>query len=363
MISGGKIEISNLVKRYGSLTVVDDVSIEVESGEFLTLLGSSGCGKTTTLMAIAGFVTPDSGNIKLNGRSIIGLPPEDRGLGVVFQSYALFPNYNVYENIAFPLRLRKMSSSEVDKKVRNALELVGLEAYGQRQIAELSGGQQQRVALARSFVFSPSILLMDEPLSALDRKMREQLQSEIKKIQRDLGVTVVYVTHDQDEALTMSDRIAIMDHGRVVQIGTPEEVYEKPSNPFVAGFLGESNFIPVTPLERDGGYLTVRPLSSQGKTLKGLAVKDENLPQKLKGMIRPDAFKMAGPGERNDNRILVKVMQREYLGSSIRLITESDLGEIIAKIPRHASSTGFMPGSSIELSWAPEDFLFFSEAN
>src|SRR5215469_1240682 len=260
---GASIDIKALSKTYGGHAAVDQISISMNAGEFVTLLGASGSGKTTTLMMIAGFVTPDAGEIRIDGRDVAGLPPEKRDLGVVFQSYALFPHYSVYENIAFPLRLRKMRGSELERRIKDVLSLVDLSGYQERRIDQLSGGQQQRVALARAIVFSPPVLLMDEPLGALDRKLRDQLQTEIKRIQRDLGVTVVYVTHDQEEALALSDRIAIMEKGRILQLGTPDDVYERPTSAFVASFLGESNLIRVEVVSMNGRMATVRSIKDQ----------------------------------------------------------------------------------------------------
>ena len=244
-MAGASIRIEGLSKRYGEFVAVDDLSLDLGAGEFVTLLGLSGSGKTTTLMAVAGFVEPDAGRIEVGGRNIVDLPPEKRDLGVVFQNYALFPHLNVFENVAFPLRMRRHSTAEIDKAVKRLLGVVGLEAMATRRIAALSGGQQQRVALARALVFEPPALLMDEPLGALDRTLRDQMQTEIKRIQRELGVTVLYVTHDQDEALALSDRIAVMAAGRICQLATPDEIYERPQSAFVAGFVGDSNFFDV----------------------------------------------------------------------------------------------------------------------
>ena len=243
------IHIQGLTKRYGELYALDSVDLEVRSGEFLTLLGPSGSGKTTLLMAIAGFTRPDAGSIRFGEREVILTPPHQRGVGMVFQSYALFPHMSVAENIAFPLRLRGVRAKECAEHVDIALETVQLSGLGDRSIDQLSGGQRQRVALARAFVFRPRILLMDEPLSALDKKLRERMQIELKHLHNQLGVTTVYVTHDQREALTMSDRIAVINHGKLAQVDTPEAIYNHPTNSFVADFIGESTMLPLT---RDG---------------------------------------------------------------------------------------------------------------
>ncbi len=240
------IHIQGLTKRYGDLFALNSVNLEVKSGEFLTLLGPSGSGKTTLLMAIAGFNRPDAGSIRFGDTEVILTPPHKRNVGMVFQSYALFPHMTVAENIAFPLKLRGVGQAERVERAEAALATVQLDGMGNRDIDQLSGGQRQRVALARAFVFRPRILLMDEPLSALDKKLREQMQIELKHLHQQLGVTTVYVTHDQREALTMSDRIAIINHGKLTQIGTPQAIYNQPANSFVADFIGESTILPLT---------------------------------------------------------------------------------------------------------------------
>ena len=236
------LRFENVAKHYGDVRAVDDVSIDVGREEFLTLLGASGSGKTTLLMTVAGFTMPDRGRIVLDGEDITWLPPSLRNIGVVFQSYALFPHMTVSENVAYPLRVRKVPRRESEERTERALDLVQLGGFGERMPSQLSGGQQQRVALARAVVFEPRLLLMDEPLGALDKKLREYMQLEIKQLQRQLRITVIYVTHDQSEALTMSDRIAIMNDGRFEQVGSPEGLYRAPANRFVADFIGETCF-------------------------------------------------------------------------------------------------------------------------
>lgn len=239
------IHISGLKKKYGDLYALNNIELTINSGEFLTLLGPSGSGKTTLLMAVAGFNRPDAGSIRFGDREVILTPPHQRDVGMVFQSYALFPHMTVAENIGFPLKLRKIPSKQLQDKVEEALATVQLNGLGHRSIDQLSGGQRQRVALARAFVFAPAILLMDEPLSALDKKLREHMQIELKQLHRKLGVTTVYVTHDQREALTMSDRIAVINHGELIQVDTPERIYNAPTNDFVANFIGESTILPL----------------------------------------------------------------------------------------------------------------------
>ena len=249
--SASSIHISNLTKQYGKINAVNDISLHIEKGEFLTLLGPSGSGKTTTLMMIAGFTFPTHGDICIGKDSIINKPAHKRNIGIVFQHYSLFPHMTTFDNIAFPLRMRKMESLDIERNVQRVLETVELSKLAGRYPKQLSGGQQQRVALARALVFNPPILLMDEPLGALDKKLRESMQLEIKRIQEQFKITTVYVTHDQSEALTMSDRIAVMNNGVIEQLGTPEELYENPINRFVADFIGKSNIIVGTVVESD----------------------------------------------------------------------------------------------------------------
>jgi putative spermidine/putrescine transport system ATP-binding protein len=259
------LALEGVSKRYGSQVAVDALDLRLRSGEFLTLLGPSGSGKTTTLMMVAGLQQPDTGMIRLNGASVANLPPYRRDIGMVFQHYALFPHMTVRRNIGFPLEMRRMPREEIAKLVDEALELVRLRGLGDRLPKELSGGQQQRVALARALVYRPALLLMDEPLGALDRKLREQLQLEIKRVHRERGISVLYVTHDQEEALTMSDRIAVFDHGRVQQIGTPEELYDRPSTRFVASFIGDTNLVSGRAVAVAGGACEVETSSGQVK--------------------------------------------------------------------------------------------------
>ena len=236
------IELKHITKNFDdNFTAVDDFNLEVQRGEFVTFLGPSGCGKTTTLRMIAGFEMPTEGEILLNGKDISKLPPNKRPINTVFQRYALFPHLNIYDNIAFGLKLKKLPKAEIEKKVKKALEMVDLEGFEDRRVQTLSGGQQQRIAIARSLVNEPEILLLDEPLGALDLKMRKEMQLELKGMHERLGITFIYVTHDQEEALTMSDKIVVMSEGRIQQIGTPEDIYNEPKNAFVADFIGESN--------------------------------------------------------------------------------------------------------------------------
>jgi putative spermidine/putrescine transport system ATP-binding protein len=251
-MSQAYLTLAHVMKSYdGTITAVDDVSFEIARGEFVTLLGPSGSGKTTTLMMLAGFEAPTSGTISLAGTDLVRLQPWQRNIGMVFQNYALFPHMTVERNVAFPLRMRRVASDDVRRRVGELLELVGLSAFARRRPRELSGGQQQRVALARGLVFRPDLLLLDEPLGALDKNLREQMQVEIKRIHREVGTTMIYVTHDQSEAMTMSDRVAVFNHGRVEQIAAPLDIYRRPATRFVGEFIGESNFFAATVTTRD----------------------------------------------------------------------------------------------------------------
>jgi putative spermidine/putrescine transport system ATP-binding protein len=265
------VRLVQLVKRYGDVTAVAGVSVDIAKGEFFTLLGPSGSGKTTTLRLIAGFELPDEGRVELGGEDVTDRPPYARDVNTVFQDYALFPHMSVQDNVEYGLRIRKVDKAERRRRAGEALEMVSLAGYGTRKPAQLSGGQRQRVALARAIVNRPRLLLLDEPLGALDLKLRQGMQVELKRIQGEVGITFVYVTHDQEEALTMSDRLAVFDDGRIVQVGEPAEVYERPATAFVAGFVGVSNM-----LERDGRHFTVRPekvrLLEDGERREGLHV-------------------------------------------------------------------------------------------
>src|SRR5258706_2664036 len=264
------LKITGLTKRYGDFVALAPTDLEVAAGEFLTLLGPSGSGKTTLLSLIVGLATPDGGQLLINGQDVTYGAPYERDIGMVFQNYALFPHMTVAENIAFPLKMRKIDAANAKKRALEALELVRLPQVAQRYPKELSGGQQQRIALARCLVYKPSIVLMDEPLGALDKKLRDQMQLEIKRIHRELGTTIVYVTHDQEEAMTMSDRICLMNHGRIDQLGTPSDLYFRPRSMFVADFLGESNLLEGTVERADGAEVDVK-LAQDGGRARAMA--------------------------------------------------------------------------------------------
>jgi putative spermidine/putrescine transport system ATP-binding protein len=353
--TGHALGLRGLTKRYGSFTAVEDVSLEVARGEFLTLLGPSGSGKTTILMAVAGFVAPSGGTILLDGADITPLPPEKRNFGMVFQGYALFPHMTVAENVAFPLRVRGLSRADRDARVRAALDLVQLSAFADRLPKQLSGGQQQRVALARALVFDPALLLLDEPLSALDKKLRAELQEELKALHRRVGRTFVNVTHDQEEALSLSDRIAILNHGRLVQAGAPGDLYEHPRTRFVADFLGKSNFL-------EG---TVRTPAPGGFTLDaGAAALAVRLPQghgapaagtRALLSLRPEKIALLAEDEAAENEVPGRILAWSYLGAGFALRIEVEgLGEIRATLPAWQSALAPAEGLPVRLGWSAE---------
>ncbi|EQK47874.1 MAG: spermidine/putrescine ABC transporter ATP-binding protein [Paraclostridium dentum] len=281
------IELKNLSKRYDDNQVLDNLSLDIKKNEFLTLLGPSGCGKTTTLKIIAGFEYADEGKVLFEERDITDIPPHERQINTVFQKYALFPHMNIYENIAFGLKIKKLPKDEIDKKVKEMLKLVALDGFERRQVESLSGGQQQRVAIARALVNEPKVLLLDEPLGALDLKLRKEMQMELKKIQKKLGITFIFVTHDQEEALTMSDKIIVMNKGKIQQMGTPQDIYNEPENSFVARFIGESNIFDGIMLE---DYL-VEFCEKKFKCVDKDFEKNEN----IEVVIRPEDVKMVEP--------------------------------------------------------------------
>ena len=353
---GGEVRLVGLSRSFGTMHAVRDVDLVAAPGEFLTLLGASGSGKTTTLMMIAGFVTPSKGDILVDGISIVERAPDKRNLGVVFQSYALFPHMTVAENIAFPLRMRHCASAEIRTRVAEALAMVQLSGFPGRRVGELSGGQQQRVALARALVFRPPVLLMDEPLGALDRKLREQMQLEIKRIQRELGITVIYVTHDQEEALILSDRIAIMHEGCVRQVGTPAVVYEQPSTPYVASFLGESNFLEGIVEENTVTASTLRLQSGER-----IAAPPTSLPvgTAVQAMVRPESITLSPPqGNDAANSVNGTVEIREYLGQSIRYFVQAAASSVTVREPRGGARRA-SPGERVTLYWSPQATSLF----
>jgi spermidine/putrescine transport system ATP-binding protein len=325
-VSGGEVELVNLVKAFGIARAVDGINLHIPGGEFFSLLGSSGCGKTTTLRMIAGFEQPTSGQILLDGVDMTGTPPHKRHVNTVFQSYALFPHLNVHDNVAFGLRRSRVADGEVKRRVAEALELVQLTGFETRKPAQMSGGQQQRVALARALVLKPSVLLLDEPLGALDAKLRKALQIELKQLQQQVGITFIYVTHDQEEALTMSDRIAVMSRGRVEQVAAPEEIYEAPATVFVADFLGVSNLMMAVAEGADSaGRCRVRLGDFELRAGRG----DQSISGNTKITIRPERVRLESHGSSGENRVPGMVERWVYLGNAVQLIVRLATGEKI----------------------------------
>jgi spermidine/putrescine ABC transporter ATP-binding subunit len=313
------LHLERIVKKYGKVKAVDDLSLEVREGELLTLLGPSGCGKTTVLRCVSGFVKPDSGDIYLGDRKITEIPPQKRGIGLVFQNYALWPHMTVFQNLAFGLQIKKLSKIEIRQKVERALSLVQLEGFGDRYPRQLSGGQQQRVALSRALVLEPDILLLDEPLSNLDALLREQMRFEIAQIHKQAGITTIYVTHDQTEAMVISDRIVVLEKGRIMQVGTPLEIYSKPANKFVAGFMGTTNFIYGKVISFDKDYAEVT--TDDGVTLTGRG-RELKKGDEVDVAIRPESIKFLSPAEakttpHEPNLYEAEVVRASYIGELI----------------------------------------------
>ena len=337
----------------GEVLVVRNLNLNIAKSEFVTMLGPSGSGKTTTLMMLAGFETPTNGEIFLEGQPISKIPPYEREIGMVFQNYALYPHMTVQENLSFPLEVRKLSKSDVTDKVNKALDMVELGDFGTRFPAQLSGGQQQRVALSRALVFEPRLVLMDEPLGALDKNLREQMQYEIKHIHERIGITVVYVTHDQSEALTMSNRIAVFNDGVVQQLSTPDILYEKPENSFVAQFIGENNRMTGTIRELNGNYCNV-DLDGGGE-VKALKVNVDSVGEKTQLSVRPERVSVDSLDTSLENNFTGEIKELIYLGDHIRArLDVCGNDEFIVKIPNEGNIQ-LEEGKSIKLSWSPDD--------
>jgi putative spermidine/putrescine transport system ATP-binding protein len=338
----------------GEELVVKDLNLYIAKGEFLTMLGPSGSGKTTCLMMLAGFETATYGDILLEGKAINNIPPHKRGIGMVFQNYALFPHMTIGENLAFPLEVRGIDKSERESKVMNALSMVQMESFAGRRPAQLSGGQQQRVALARALVFEPELVLMDEPLGALDKNLREQMQYEIKHLHDQLGITVVYVTHDQTEALTMSDRIAVFDDGRIQQLASPADLYERPDNAFVAQFIGENNKMKGQVESKDGDIVTVR--LDDGSAVQSLAIRADEVGDKTTLSLRPERVLVVKDGQQYANTFDAKVEELIYLGDHIRSrLSVCGRNDFIMKVPNSSDNHSMRKGQSIRIGWSDQD--------
>lgn len=356
----GQLELNNIVKSFpersgkGEVFAVDNVSLDIHAGEFLTLLGPSGCGKTTTLRLIAGFESPSNGHIILNGEDITNQPPNKRDMAMVFQSYALFPHMSVFDNIAYGLKLRKVPHQNINQQVETMLTQVGLVGLGDRRPNQLSGGQQQRVALARSLVMEPSVLLFDEPLSNLDAKLRVQMRSEILGLQRRLGVTSVYVTHDQIEAMALSDRIVVMNLGQIEQIGTPDQIYRRPKTRFVADFIGRANFLDTQIESQNGKKVTVSLL---GQTIENTMEESMTVDSAMTALIRPEGLTL-----REDASLKqAEIKQVMYLGSEIEYIVTVDNQELVVVESDPRASHIFPAGQQIGIDFVHESVHLLPE--
>jgi spermidine/putrescine transport system ATP-binding protein len=359
--STGSVKLEGVTKKFGGFVAVDDIDLEIANGEFFTMLGPSGCGKTTTLRMIAGFEQPTIGKVKIDGVDVAGEPPYKRPTNTVFQSYALFPHMTLEENVAFGLKRKKVSKNDVKKRVSDELERVGLAKEAKRKPAQLSGGQQQRVALARALVNLPKVLLLDEPLGALDLKLRKALQVELKTIQRDVGITFVYVTHDQEEALTMSDRIAVMNQGRIEQCAGPEAVYEHPETTFVAGFIGVSNLMPAT------GTGASEVNLDNGPTVSSPDAAEFANGERCYAVVRPEKLQVSTDGAPSDRPSIQGTVQSSlYLGTSTQMsINVANGVDLTVLVPNASESERqHLPGggSKVHVSWQPEHMHLVTES-
>ncbi|MBV7490473.1 ABC transporter ATP-binding protein [Pseudomonas sp. PDM30] len=355
------VSLRNLNKYYGDFAAVDDISLDIKDGEFLTFLGSSGSGKSTTLSMLAGFETPSSGEILVNGQSLVNVPPHKRDIGMVFQRYSLFPHLSVRDNIAFPLAIRKLAAAERERRVDAMLKLVQLEQFAHRRPSQLSGGQQQRVAIARALVYEPRILLMDEPLGALDKKLREDLQDELRQLHRRLGITIVYVTHDQEEAMRLSQRIAIFSHGKIVGLGSGFDLYQNPPNAFVASFLGNSNFLKLKAQGNAVATFEGQPLSI--RLTAGLQT-DQNVllmvrPEKALALSNEQA--VAEPLAAGWNEVSAKVVEVLFLGESQTCSVVTAGGTSMTVKALSAAGMPLKSGDPVRVRWATADACVYTE--
>ncbi|WP_296258212.1 MULTISPECIES: ABC transporter ATP-binding protein [unclassified Pseudomonas] len=355
------VSLRHLNKHYGDFAAVDDISLDIQDGEFLTFLGSSGSGKSTTLSMLAGFETPSSGEILVSGKSLVNVPPHKRDIGMVFQRYSLFPHLSVRDNIAFPLAIRKLAAAERDKRVDAMLKLVQLDAFAHRRPSQLSGGQQQRVAIARALVYEPRILLMDEPLGALDKKLREDLQDELRQLHRRLGITIVYVTHDQEEAMRLSQRIAIFSHGKIVGLGSGYDLYQNPPNAFVASFLGNSNFLKLKAQGNAVATFEGQPLSI--RLTAGLQTGQDVLlmirPEKAQALSVEQAA--AQPLQTGWNEVSARVAEVLFLGESqtCAVLTQSAVSMTVKTLS--AAGLPLKTGDQVRVRWATADACVYTQ--
>jgi putative spermidine/putrescine transport system ATP-binding protein len=356
-VKGAPIALENLSKHFGKVVAVDDISLDIKSGEYMTFLGPSGSGKTTTLMMIAGFLIPSAGDIKLDDRTITTIPPYQRNVGMVFQNYALFPHMSIFENIAFPLQMRRTPKDEVKKRVGWALELVQLSGFENRRPSQLSGGQQQRIAVARALVFEPPVLLLDEPLGALDAKLREGMQIELKQLHNRIGATILYVTHDQEEALTLSDRIVVFNDGKIMQVGTPDDLYQMPQNRFVADFIGKTNFLTGRVHASEGRVCTVQ--LEDGVLMRGLHRDSFPAPKSWATYsLRTENILIGDEITDTPNSYEATVEEFLYLGEFTKYhLRIGNSIELIAKSSNRLGRGILSPGSKIKVGWDINELL------
>ncbi len=349
---GPMVKLQNVVKRFDQHTVVHDLSLDIQKGEFLTLLGPSGCGKTTTLRMIAGFEHPTSGQIMLDGEYMQDMPAYERNVNTVFQSYALFPHLSAYENVAFGLRVKKVAKSEIDQRVKQALRMVQLEEYAARKPDQLSGGQRQRIAIARALINNPKVLLLDEPLGALDQKLRKQMQVELKHLQKQLGITFIFVTHDQEEALTMSDRIAVMNKGFLEQVGTPTQIYEQPATRFVAEFIGETNLLTGIVKERTSHHVKVDCDGVQVSAVTSAALESETVTV----AIRPEKTSLTLAASEDERLVQVpgRLTERIYCGGMTKTIVTLRGGKQFVTLEKTDQLLPAAEGDELFVHWNPE---------
>jgi spermidine/putrescine transport system ATP-binding protein len=350
------VRLDRVTKNFGDVAAVDDISLDITEGEFFSMLGPSGCGKTTTLRMIGGFEEPTYGTVYLGGRDVTDDPPYKRDVNTVFQSYALFPHLDVFENVAFGLRRKKVDKSAIESRVKDAMRLVDLAGFESRKTSQMSGGQQQRVALARALVNSPRVLLLDEPLGALDLKLRKQMQLELKRIQQEVGITFIYVTHDQEEAMTMSDRLAVMRNGRIEQLGAPEDVYESPATEFVAGFLGASNLLDGE-LAGGNGMVEVRLSGGELVQVPGSRV-PADAEKTVRVGVRPEKISIGpddGQAPAGSNHLTGLLRMSTYIGVSHQYKVEGPGGaELTVYVQNLGAEQAPVPGDKVRLTWKPE---------
>ena len=360
------VELRDITKRYGDTVAVDDISLEIEDGEFFSLLGPSGCGKTTTLRMIGGLEIPTAGSIRIHGKEMADEPPHRRPVNTVFQNYALFPHMTVGENVAFGLRMARVPKAEIGPRVAEALRMVRLDGYAERRPRQLSGGQQQRVALARALINRPEVLLLDEPLGALDLKLRKEMQFELKQLQQEVGITFIFVTHDQEEALVLSNRIAVMDRGHILQVGTPTEIYERPTVRFVADFIGETNFLDGTLVAREGRVGTVR--LGEGVEVLGTIQDERAQPgQPITLSVRPEKILISeSPTTGRPNSFHVRVSDVAYVGSDTRIRIHLPNGAQLDVWEQNSLSTlddnaYYDAGDEAWITWVPQNARILTE--